>query len=111
MKIAVDAMGGDYAPGVVIEGLSLTVQEYPDYDFVLVGHEAKVRFYLEKYGLADNPHISIFHAESVCEMSDPSAIALRGKKGHPCQVLQSDSHPGTDRTLESKAFRLYIHWS
>ncbi|MBQ9502637.1 MAG: phosphate acyltransferase PlsX [Lentisphaeria bacterium] len=80
MKIAVDAMGGDYAPGVVIEGLALTVQEYPDYDFVLVGHSDKVRFYLEKYGLADNPHISVVHAESVCEMSDLSAVALRSKK-------------------------------
>ena len=73
-------MGGDYAPGVVIEGLSLTVQEYPDYDFILVGHKEKVEFYLEKYGLADNPHITVHHAETVCEMSDPSAIALRGKK-------------------------------
>ena len=80
MKIAVDAMGGDYAPGVVIEGLALTVQEYPDYDFVLVGHSDKVRFYLEKYGLADNPHITVFHAETVCEMSDLSAVALRSKK-------------------------------
>ena len=80
MKIAVDAMGGDYAPGVVVEGLALTVQEYPDYDFVLVGHREKVNFYLEKYGLSDNPHITVCHAESVCEMSDPSAIALRGKK-------------------------------
>ena len=80
MKIAVDAMGGDYAPGVVIEGLALTVQEYPDYDFVLVGHKDKVEFYLEKYGLADNPHITVYHAETVCEMSDPSAIALRAKK-------------------------------
>ena len=80
MKIAVDAMGGDYAPGVVIEGLALTVQEYPDYDFILVGHKEKVEFYLEKYGLAGNPHIIVHHAETVCEMSDPSAIALRGKK-------------------------------
>lgn len=80
MKIAVDAMGGDYAPGVVVEGLSLTIQEYPDYDFVLVGHTEKVKFYLEKYGLASNPHISIVHAPTVCEMSDLSAVSLRGKK-------------------------------
>ena len=80
MKIAVDAMGGDYAPGVVIEGLALALDAYPDYDYVLVGHEEKVRFYLEKYGLADNPRISVVHAASVCEMSDPSTISLRQKK-------------------------------
>ena len=73
-------MGGDYAPGVVIEGLVLAVQEYPDYDFILVGHKEKVEFYLEKYGLAGHPHITVHHAETVCEMSDPSAISLRGKK-------------------------------
>ena len=61
MKIAVDAMGGDFAPGVVIEGLTLALEKYPDYDYVLVGHEEKVRFYLEKYGIADNPKITVVH--------------------------------------------------
>ena len=73
-------MGGDYAPGVVIEGLTLALEAYPEYDYVLVGHEEKIRFYLDKYGLADNPKISIVHAASVCEMSDPSTISLRQKK-------------------------------
>lgn len=52
MKIAVDAMGGDYAPGVVVEGLTIALADFPDYDFVLVGHQAKLAFYLEKYGIA-----------------------------------------------------------
>ena len=80
MKIAVDAMGGDFAPGVVIEGLSLALTAYPDYEYVLVGHEEKVRFYLEKYGISGDPRISVVHAASVCEMSDPSTISLRQKK-------------------------------
>ena len=73
-------MGGDYAPGVVVEGLALALEVYPDYEYVLVGHEEKVRFYLEKYGLAGNKKISVVHAASVCEMSDPSTISLRQKK-------------------------------
>ena len=73
-------MGGDYAPGVVVEGLALALEAYPDYEYVLVGHEEKVRFYLEKYGLAGNKRISTVHAASVCEMSDPSTISLRQKK-------------------------------
>lgn len=73
-------MGGDYAPGVVIEGLALALEAYPEYDYVLVGHEEKVRFYLEKYGLTDNKRISVVHAASVCEMSEPSTISLRQKK-------------------------------
>ncbi|MCQ2378966.1 MAG: phosphate acyltransferase PlsX [Victivallaceae bacterium] len=80
MKIAVDAMGGDFAPGVVIEGLSLSLPLFPQCEFLLVGHREKVAFYLEKYGLAGHPRITQVHAESVCEMSDPSTISLRGKK-------------------------------
>ena len=30
MKIAVDAMGGDFAPGVVIEGLADAISDHPD---------------------------------------------------------------------------------
>ncbi|MBR2633728.1 MAG: phosphate acyltransferase PlsX [Lentisphaeria bacterium] len=80
MKIAVDAMGGDFAPGVVVEGLSLALEAYPEYEYVLVGHAEKVQFYLDKYGLTDNPRITVVHAASVCEMSDPSTISLRQKK-------------------------------
>ena len=80
MKIAVDAMGGDFAPGVVIEGLADAISDHPDCTFVLVGHEEKVRFYLEKYGLTNHPRIELVHAPTVCEMSELSATALRGKK-------------------------------
>ena len=80
MKIAVDAMGGDFAPGVIAEGLALALSAFPDYEYVLVGHEAKVAFYLEKYGLSGDPRISVVHAASVCEMSEPSTISLRAKK-------------------------------
>ena len=80
MKIAVDGMGGDYAPGVVVEGLTIALADYPEYEFVLVGHTAKLKFYLEKYGIADNPRITLVHADTVCEMSEPSAIAVRKKR-------------------------------
>ena len=80
MKIAVDAMGGDFAPGVVVEGLADAISDHPDCTFVLVGHEEKVRFYLEKYGLTNHPRIELVHAPTVCEMSELSTTALRGKK-------------------------------
>ncbi len=80
MKIALDAMGGDYAPGVVIEGLTTALADFPDYEFALVGHSAKLPFYLEKYGLAGNPRIEIVHAESVCEMREPAVVSLRAKR-------------------------------
>ena len=47
MKIIVDAMGGDYAPQVVIDGAVLAVKDY-DVDVVLVGDQAKIKPLLEK---------------------------------------------------------------
>ena len=81
MRIAVDAMGGDYAPAAIIEGIALAVNDFPQIkDMVIVGHLGKISFYLEKYGLARHPRVSQVHAEEVVEMSDPSTAVLRGKK-------------------------------
>ena len=73
MRIGVDAMGGDFAPGVVVEGVSQALVDFPDVDIVLVGHRERVSFYLEKYGIAGHPRLELVHAPSVCEMSEPSA--------------------------------------
>lgn len=80
MKIAVDAMGGDYAPGVVIEGVLLALQEIPGLQLVLVGHQEKLSFYLEKAGLINHPQVELVHAEQVVEMSDHSTDSIRSKK-------------------------------
>lgn len=80
MKIAVDAMGGDYAPGVVIEGVLLALQEIPGLQLVLVGHQEKLSFYLEKAGLINHPQVELVHAEQIVEMSDHSTDSIRSKK-------------------------------
>ncbi len=80
MKIAVDAMGGDYAPGVAVEGTALALTDFPDYEIILVGHEEKLRFYLEKYGIAGHPRLTVHHAPEVVEMRELSSTSLRAKK-------------------------------
>ena len=80
MKIAVDAMGGDYAPGVAVEGTAQALTDFPDYEIVLVGHTAKLRFYLEKYGIAGHPRLTLHHAPEVVEMRELSSTSLRAKK-------------------------------
>ena len=40
--LAVDAMGGDHAPGVVIDGLALSVLRHPGARFLLVGDQARI---------------------------------------------------------------------
>lgn len=80
MKIAVDAMGGDYAPGVVVEGTAIALNDFPSHVIVLVGHVAKLQFYLEKYGLTGHPRLELVHADEVVEMSELSSASLRSKR-------------------------------
>ncbi len=80
MRIAVDAMGGDYAPGVAVEGTAQALADFPDLNVVLVGHEAKLQFYLEKYGITGHPRLKLHHAPEVVEMRELSSTSLRAKK-------------------------------
>ncbi|MDH4233424.1 MAG: phosphate acyltransferase, partial [Nitrospirota bacterium] len=42
MRVALDAMGGDHAPSVNVEGAVETVNEHDDIDVILVGDEASI---------------------------------------------------------------------
>lgn len=79
MKIAVDAMGGDYAPEENVLGAIEAVHAY-SLDVVLVGEEIKIRRLLEKHGAAENIHIAVVHAGQVIEMHEHPAQAIRKKK-------------------------------
>ncbi|MBE6399310.1 MAG: phosphate acyltransferase PlsX [Lentisphaerae bacterium] len=87
MRIGVDAMGGDFAPGVVVEGVSQALIDFPHVNIVLAGHRDRVNFYLEKYGIAGHPNLEVVHAPSVCEMSEPSAVSLRAKRDSSITML------------------------
>lgn len=78
MKIVLDAMGGDNAPAIEVEGAIQAVQEF-GHDLVLVGDEGRIKKELQKHGpLSDK--ISIRHASEVIEMHDPAAISVRRKR-------------------------------
>ena len=80
MKIAVDAMGGDFAPAVVIEAVATALKELPDVEILLVGNLPKIQYHLEKARLKESPRLSFVHAEEVVEMGEPSTNAVRSKK-------------------------------
>ena len=42
-KLAIDAMGGDFAPKSVVEGCLLARAEFTDTEFILFGDETKIR--------------------------------------------------------------------
>ena len=84
MKIAVDAMGGDHAPQVVIDGAVEAVEDY-GVEVILVGDEAKVAPLLAKKKY-DRRRLSLVHASEVIEMHDSPALSVRRKKDSSMSV-------------------------
>ena len=91
MKIVLDAMGGDRAPGVVIDGAIRAVKEL-DVEIVLVGREGEIKRELARHDVAGLP-ISIVHAEQVIEMDD-HVDALKSKKDSSIRVGMRLVHDG-----------------
>ena len=82
MRIAVDAMGGDYAPEAIVEGAVQAAEEY-GFTIILVGQEDRVRQELAKYK-TDHLSIEVRHAPDIVEMHDLPSVALRRKKSLRC---------------------------
>lgn len=78
MKIAVDGMGGDRAPQVVVEGALQAAREY-GFEVVIVGDETLIKSELEKYPRPP-ANLSIHHAASLIRMDEPAAASVRRKK-------------------------------
>ncbi len=83
MKIAVDAMGGDYAPFTVVKGSVKAAKE--NIPIILVGDEARIEAELAKYDTKNLP-ISIRHCTEVVGMDESPAQAIRKKKDSSIRV-------------------------
>ncbi|MBR1396618.1 MAG: phosphate acyltransferase PlsX [Selenomonadaceae bacterium] len=79
MKIAVDAMGGDYAPEQIVFGAVRAAKKY-DCEIVLVGDEIKIKDVLKREPDWQQLPITIQHASEVVEMGEHPADAVRNKK-------------------------------
>ncbi len=76
LTIALDAMGGDNAPGVVIRGANIARQRHPDVDFLLVGREADIRQHLDRLKKLQEV-VTILPAEDVIGGDVKPSTALR----------------------------------
>ena len=82
MKVALDAMGGDYAPAVNIGGAIDALRYYPKLQHLfLVGDQAVLELECAKQGLdLTDSRVSIVHAPETIGMSEPGAKTVRKKK-------------------------------
>ena len=76
MRIAIDAMGGDFAPMPNVEGVKLALEELPsDSTVVMVGDQATLEKASESAGLND-PRVEIAHASDTIPMGVHPTKAL-----------------------------------
>lgn len=75
MKIAVDAMGGDHAPEVIVEGVEAARDRFDDIDFLLFGDQKKVEPLLK-----NKTRIKIVPTSEEISMGEEPVRAIRRKK-------------------------------
>lgn len=79
INVAVDAMGGDYAPVEVVKGVVDAVHENSRVKVYLTGQEELVKTELSKYTYPEQ-QIEIVNATEVIETAEPPVMAIRRKK-------------------------------
>lgn len=79
VKIAVDAMGGDYAPAEMVAGAVEAVSASPEIQVLLVGKEDVVNAELSKHTY-DQARIQVVNATEIIATEEPPVNAIRKKK-------------------------------
>lgn len=79
MTIAVDAMGGDYAPKEIVQGAVFAAREDADAIIVLVGDEAAIKTEMESSGDLP-PNLVVRHAAETIGMDEHPVQAMRRKR-------------------------------
>ena len=79
MKIAVDAMGGDFAPRSIVEGTLKAARTHPDIQIVLVGPKERIQGELSRHKFSPS-NITTLDAPEIISMGESPVEAIRKKK-------------------------------
>lgn len=77
--VALDAMGGDYAPVETVKGAVEAVQEHPEIKVILVGKEEEIQNELKNHTYSQD-NIEIVNATEIIDMGEVPTKAIREKK-------------------------------
>ncbi len=78
--ISLDAMGGDQAPAMVVDGADIAVERLPGMRLILVGDEAKLRPLVDATKRLRNAEHEIIHTDQMVGPSEKPSVALRTGK-------------------------------
>lgn len=80
LTIALDVMGGDHGPSVILDACIKAARLNIDCHFALCGDESQILAATAQLSSHELKRITIFHCDQVVEMGEPPAQALRNKK-------------------------------
>ena len=86
LTLALDAMGGDHGPHVVVPAALSVLAEQADLTLILVGNQDLIAHELRVHHAVASDRLQIHHASQHVEMDEPPAQALRGKKDSSMRV-------------------------
>ncbi|RUO79414.1 phosphate acyltransferase PlsX [Pseudidiomarina taiwanensis] len=86
LTLALDAMGGDHGPSIVIGALKRALKTFPEVHFIVVGDQAELKPLLAQAKLTDHPQVSLQHASQVVTMTDKPGYSLRAKPDSSMRV-------------------------
>lgn len=86
VTVAIDAMGGDHGPSVVVPASLQALQNNKQLQLILVGDQTLVQQELDKHKGYDASRLSIHHASEQVGMDEGPAQALRYKKDSSMRV-------------------------
>lgn len=89
LVISLDAMGGDHAPEIVIEGASIARERVPNLKFIVFGDETKIVPLLTRFPILKNC-CDVHHTDKVISADErPSQALRRGRDSSMGQSIQS----------------------
>ena len=69
IKLAIDAMGGDFAPEITVKGAMAAIEEFSDLELVLYGDEEQIKKYL-----TNSERITVVHSPKLIDMGEHDPI-------------------------------------
>lgn len=86
LTVALDAMGGDYGPSVVVPAAFRALAEHPELRLIMVGDRTVLQRAIDENASPDADRLSVVHASQQVRMDELPSQALRNKKDSSMRV-------------------------
>ena len=93
LRLSIDAMGGDAAPAMVVDGVAQASRRLSNVEYLLFGNEAEIVPLLDQHPEA-RAVSTVRHAEDVVRDDDKPAVALRGRRSSSMRLAINAVHEG-----------------